>query len=1436
MRSFALLLILILCCFAPLHTNAQTFVVVGHKLTNYPNVELQVYGYSNLGIHTVVSNPVVTVDGTEVPAQGVLGPSASPRNISCILMCDASAALNIGSPSNLQITKAVALTATDYDNGLSDEVGLGKFDIRPTLLYGMNQDKLSLIQALDDLKPGVGCNLDSAILENTEGALSHLRSSRNARALILTLTGTPSINAAEIIRTARNYRVAIYIVGIRTALTSDVRSLADSTGGLYIENINNEEDAQDFTRAFISHAKQTQQTLITFTMPDACTSTREVTVTWTETKRSVTLTLPSNTLPTLAWSEPGGVDFGTGTAASERTVQLTALVNPVTITNIAISNPAFTLVEPIPAGTVIQPNQSLSVRIGYLGSTSGVAGSITITSDACVYQPLYLRGGSYISGDKLELTTPNGGEQLKAGVPYNITWANVLPADVVRLDRSSDGGVTWTPITETASGLQYQWNAGPGTGSNMMIRVQRTSLSPDAIITLAGHREPVYSAAFSHDGSLVISGGHDGTVRVWNAVTGEQIRELGIHGAWVWTVTTHPTTMVGVSGGHDGIVRAYQLETGERLQSITAPSRVWSVRFSPDGSTLAVGTDKAISIYSWPDMNLVNSIAVDGGPVYSVKFSADGTYIVTAEASKTVVRKTSDYQVVASFDAAPATVYAADISPDNSTVATGGSDFVVRTWNLTSGAIRKTSAPSIASILSLEFANAGSKLLVGGGDGTAKTFKTSSLELESSFSAGPSLIYSATGDPTGERILTAGTDSFIRIWNIAHAETVTDQSNNTFTIVGGVGTYSNVNHGSAEIGRALQRNSVVIENTGTDTLVVNGWRMIAGNVQDFTILSASGVNHIEPNGTLNIATSFQPNAEGVREAIVEIDAGGETRRITLSGTGISPILFLPPVVNFGRRLAGGNAADTSVLIRVGTTSQPVTITRTLLLGVQQGAFEILTGGGGFTLNSNQSRTISLRFAPSAAGRFAAWVEFTLSDGSTRLIRLYGEGAGDARIRSSDQTLLFNSNQCNTESSTKSFSIGNRGTSPLVIYSIDIGGVHSSEFSVMAPTTFPVSVNSGDSVDVQVRFAPQTASQKDASVVISSNAIDSQNGVTQIAIVARKDSVAFELSRTNVVFDNVNENEQAEQRITIFNTGSVPLRWPVNSTTIGAFRIEAATPYITPPGASSEVVIRFTGGTVGNEYKGTYTYQDSLCGRNIALTFEAHVRSYIGCTIDLPKTSASLGTVVQVPVRIINKVNFNRTTITEIQARFRVNGTILTPQGITSEFHPNGDRTFDVSLPIPTSGDVLATIPFAVTWGSDTASAITVDSVWVNDTVQVRVNNGQVAISDLCREGGPRLLLRNRNSAATVHRPAELRVVPQPASAFATIDLHIVESGPTTVTLVDASGRIIAVPVQRDLEIGDYLIPFDTAMLDPGTYTLHLVTRTHTMSHRFSVIR
>lgn len=104
------------------------------------------------------------------------------------------------------------------------------------------------------------------------------------------------------------------------------------------------------------------------------------------------------------------------------------------------------------------------------------------------------------------------------------------------------------------------------------------------------------SVSLSPDGSKLVTGSVEGTIRLWQA---EPLRQLG------------------ELGGHD--------------------ARIKATAFSNDGSeVVSCGDDKQIKLWNVEQRKLIQTIGDHSSPIYAIAFSKDGRYIVSGEHDRTV--------------------------------------------------------------------------------------------------------------------------------------------------------------------------------------------------------------------------------------------------------------------------------------------------------------------------------------------------------------------------------------------------------------------------------------------------------------------------------------------------------------------------------------------------------------------------------------------------------------------------------------------------------------------------------------------------------------------------------------------------------------------------------------------------------------------------------
>ena len=86
--------------------------------------------------------------------------------------------------------------------------------------------------------------------------------------------------------------------------------------------------------------------------------------------------------------------------------------------------------------------------------------------------------------------------------------------------------------------------------------------------TLVGHSDGVRGVSFSPDGSLIVSGSQDNTVKLWNR-QGKLLKTLYGHNAPVWQVDFSPQENALVSGSEDQTVIVWDLEAIYELDLLT---------------------------------------------------------------------------------------------------------------------------------------------------------------------------------------------------------------------------------------------------------------------------------------------------------------------------------------------------------------------------------------------------------------------------------------------------------------------------------------------------------------------------------------------------------------------------------------------------------------------------------------------------------------------------------------------------------------------------------------------------------------------------------------------------------------------------------------------------------------------------------------------------
>jgi hypothetical protein len=108
------------------------------------------------------------------------------------------------------------------------------------------------------------------------------------------------------------------------------------------------------------------------------------------------------------------------------------------------------------------------------------------------------------------------------------------------------------------------------------------------LLTLRGHTKGVSGVSWSPDGTRLASASQDGTVKVWDTRSGQEVLTLKGHTGWVEGVAWSPDGTRLASASTDGTVKIWDAKTGQ--EALTLPKvtdQAYAVSWSPDGTRLA---------------------------------------------------------------------------------------------------------------------------------------------------------------------------------------------------------------------------------------------------------------------------------------------------------------------------------------------------------------------------------------------------------------------------------------------------------------------------------------------------------------------------------------------------------------------------------------------------------------------------------------------------------------------------------------------------------------------------------------------------------------------------------------------------------------------------------------------------------------------------------
>ena len=201
-----------------------------------------------------------------------------------------------------------------------------------------------------------------------------------------------------------------------------------------------------------------------------------------------------------------------------------------------------------------------------------------------------------------------------------------------------------------------------------------------------GHRRQIITLSVSKDSTLMVTGGKDSTIVLWDFVNARVLKRLSYHHGIITSVHISNDQRYIVSGGTDRKVFIYDIESDRLIHEFSDHSDdINSVKFSHDGNWIAsAGSDKIVNIYSTAELRLTASLTGHKGWVRDIAFSHDSTMLISCGDDSRLITwrfsKASGIYPEKSLKASRSWLLSTDIHPDGSTYATGDINGVIKVF------------------------------------------------------------------------------------------------------------------------------------------------------------------------------------------------------------------------------------------------------------------------------------------------------------------------------------------------------------------------------------------------------------------------------------------------------------------------------------------------------------------------------------------------------------------------------------------------------------------------------------------------------------------------------------------------------------------------------------------------------------------------------------
>lgn len=293
---------------------------------------------------------------------------------------------------------------------------------------------------------------------------------------------------------------------------------------------------------------------------------------------------------------------------------------------------------------------------------------------------------------------------------------------------------------------------------------------PELVIP-KGHEGVITTFAISPNGTKIISGSWDMTIKLWDIRTGKEIKTFHGHTGFIRSLVFSKDGKNILSGSNDKTLILWDVQSGKKLKIFKGHEQsVLSCLFSMDESKLISASANSVRIWDVETGREINSESWDYS-YFPLDFSDDGKIFVSASEidDKVILRSVDNGEKIKEFSNGHSGIGSAELafSPDGNKFASS-SNRDVKIWDIETGNVICSLIGHTDRISSIAFSTDATKIATSSADKTIRLWDLSGNEIgriQTNYIYGGSKILFASNN---DKLITAGVSKSVSIdiWDI----------------------------------------------------------------------------------------------------------------------------------------------------------------------------------------------------------------------------------------------------------------------------------------------------------------------------------------------------------------------------------------------------------------------------------------------------------------------------------------------------------------------------------------------------------------------------------------------------------------------------------------------------------------------------------------------